>query len=108
LASVASIGRETITVDPERNIISDSLTYIREEDIKIGVKAICIKPDNSRLVAYYPDSAFGTASGGGDKTIKSGYELRTQYCTTLQTLMFYGNGHKNVPRCLYKSAWRGV
>lgn len=86
LASVASIGRETITVDPERNIISDSLTYIREEDIKIGVKAICIKPDNSRLVAYYPDSAFGTASGGGDKTIKTGYELRTQYCVTATDL----------------------
>ncbi|HPX59819.1 MAG TPA: hypothetical protein PLL02_05245 [Bacteroidales bacterium] len=86
LASVASIARETIHVDPNRNIISDTLKYIKEDDVKIGVKAIHIRDDNSRLVAYSPSKAFAEAKGNADRVVQKGYELRTQYCTTAKDM----------------------
>ena len=46
--------REPIVFDPMRNMISDNLTYIREEDVKIGIKAVSILHDNSKLEAYAP------------------------------------------------------
>lgn len=35
--------------DFQKNIISDSLTFVKAEDIKVSVKAISIMPDNSKI-----------------------------------------------------------
>ncbi len=46
-----------ITLDPTRNIVSDNLTYIRKEDVKVSVKATSIQKDNTKLEVTVPDDS---------------------------------------------------
>jgi hypothetical protein len=62
--------RKPTVFDPSRNMVSDSLKYTIADDVKIGIKAVTILRDNSRLEAYSPSSAFENGK------IKSGWEQR--------------------------------
>jgi hypothetical protein len=47
--------RKNRTFDFEKNIIEDkSLEYMRDEDVKIKVKAVSITPDNKKTEAFWP------------------------------------------------------
>ena len=65
--------------DPRRNMVSDTLKYTLSEDVKIGLKAVSIRRDNTRLEAYSPSAAFS------NKTIKSGWEQRQEFCPQCTT-----------------------
>jgi hypothetical protein len=64
---------------PSRNIISDNLKYTRADDVKIGIKAVSILQNNSRLEAYSPSQAFA------NKKIKDGWEQRQFFCPECKT-----------------------
>ncbi|HPY81601.1 MAG TPA: hypothetical protein PK548_07175 [Bacteroidales bacterium] len=48
---------KTITFDPERNLISDTLKYELAEDVKIAIKAVSILKDNTKLECIVPSDA---------------------------------------------------
>lgn len=72
-----------VMLETGRNIINDSLQYTRSEDIKIGIKAVSILNNNSKLEAYAPAKAFKPAKSG--KTIASGYNQRQFYAPGCKT-----------------------
>ncbi|MDR1544846.1 MAG: hypothetical protein LBS50_10685 [Prevotellaceae bacterium] len=89
--TVPSAGKKPIVFSPEKNMISDNLTYTLEEDIKIGVKAVAILSDNSKLEAYAPAVAF-TTNSKGKKNIKKGYGQRQFFapqCKTQKELEYF-------------------
>lgn len=47
--------RNTINLDPERNIITDNLKYILAEDVKVKIKMTSILPDNKKLEVTVPE-----------------------------------------------------
>jgi hypothetical protein len=82
--TTAQAGKKPIVFDPARNIISDNLTYTREQDIKIGIKAVSVLKDNSKLESYAPDVAF-TTDKNGKKQVKQGYEQRQFFAPECKT-----------------------
>lgn len=56
-SSVATLSELTkeIKFSPGNNIISNTLKYIYAEDIKICIKAVCIKKDNTKLEVIEPE-----------------------------------------------------
>jgi hypothetical protein len=72
-----------VVFDTERNMISDSLKYTLADDVKICMKAVSIRRDNTQLTAYAPASAYNVkADKSGKKTYtkKESYEQRQEFC----------------------------
>jgi hypothetical protein len=93
LNTLPGAGKRDIVFSPARNMVSDSLTYTRSEDVRIGIKAVSILRSNQVLEAYAPKEAF-TADAKGAKTIKSDYEQRQFYCpqcTDLKSVQGYAD-----------------
>lgn len=67
----------TLTFSPKRNQISDTLNYMRKEDVKIAIKATSIQKDNSKIEVIVPREAVQTT--GTTETVKSDYEQRQFY-----------------------------
>lgn len=91
------LDRKPIIFDPQRNMISDNLSYTRAEDVKIGIKAESILRDNTKLNAYAPEAAFDLKKGKDGSvtaTIKNDYSQQQYYapeCTTQADLQAYAD-----------------
>jgi hypothetical protein len=72
-----------IVFDTERNMIGDSLKYTLADDVKICMKAVSIRRDNTQLTAYAPAQAYNVKTGSDGKktyTKKDSYEQRQEFC----------------------------
>jgi hypothetical protein len=76
--SWSKAGKVTV-FDPARNMVGDSLKYVLADDVRIGVKAVSILKDNSKLEAYAPSGAFE------EGRIKSDWEQRQFFCPECRT-----------------------
>lgn len=88
ITTYQALGRE-VTLDPERNQISDSLKYIYGEDERIAVKAVRILPDNSKMEVIVPDKAVERSTnkkGNVTERVKSGWNQCQVYCTNTETM----------------------
>lgn len=72
---------KTLTFSPSQNIVSDSLKYVKAEDVNIVIKAKSILHDNTKLEAEAPQNGEG--------------EIRTFYapqCKTQAVLQAFADG----------------
>ncbi|MDR3046601.1 MAG: hypothetical protein LBU51_03180 [Bacteroidales bacterium] len=57
MLTTPSAEKKAIVFSPDRNMISDNLTYTLAEDVKVFVKAVHINSDNSKIEVYSPKDA---------------------------------------------------
>ncbi|MDR0560097.1 MAG: hypothetical protein LBG92_07990, partial [Prevotellaceae bacterium] len=81
-------GLKPVTLSPERNMVANSLKYTLADDIKICLKAVSIKRDNTQIVAFAPANAYNVKTDKKGKTThtqKDGWEQRQEFCPQLTT-----------------------
>ncbi|MDR3094922.1 MAG: hypothetical protein LBU62_09835 [Bacteroidales bacterium] len=52
MLTVPFAERKAIAFSPERNMISDNLTYTRSDEVKVSIKAVSILRDNTQIVEF--------------------------------------------------------
>jgi hypothetical protein len=91
LAYDAGQGKE-FNFDFERNIISDSLEYMRDDDVKVAIKAVSIDRENKKKESYVYFGGLQYVAGSGEAVVGTTAPANSD----IRTLYFYNTPQADI------------
>lgn len=97
-------GGKEHNFDFERNIISHSLEYLREDDVKIAVKAVNLSKDQKKTERHIFFDSNGTITTS--EAAPAGAEIRTLFFNNTSLEDMVAAAERKLPELIYEG-WRG-